>query len=45
MNTIKFKTQREAAEYYGRSWSYILRHYNVTVCHTSGERHYFISKN
>jgi hypothetical protein len=28
----KFKSQREAVEYYGHTWSWILRHKKVVGC-------------
>ena len=46
MNMKNFGTQKEAIEYYGHSWKYIEKHYNVSRCFTSqGFRGYFISKN
>lgn len=45
MNEKKFKTQKEAVEYYGHTWKYIEKHYHVSRCYTSqGFRGYFISK-
>ena len=46
MNKKKFNTQREAENYYGHSWGYILTHYHVSYCYENGggRRHLFISK-
>lgn len=30
MNKLRFNTQKDAINYLGHSWKYILRHYNVT---------------
>ena len=45
MNEKKFKTQKEAVEYYGHTWKYIEKHYHVSRCYdNSGFRGYFIKK-
>lgn len=44
--SLKFTTKKEAVKYYGHSWKYIEKHYNVSYCYsyTNGFRGYFISK-
>lgn len=41
----KFDTQKQACDYYGRTWKYIENHYKVTRSYdSSGFRGYSISK-
>ena len=47
MFKLKFKTQKDAVNFFGHSWKFIEKHYNVSRCYTLSGCFcgYFISKN